>query len=105
MNLLMVRHGEIASNIEMIYAGKSPERLNSRVEDQAIAVAEKLNNYNVCAIFSSLIARAFQTAEIIGKRIRREVVIEDAFREIEIEPWEGMSEIEAANIYPEEWDI
>ena len=105
MNLLMVRHGEVHSNIKKVYAGKSPEPLTEKGVGQAEDVSEKLTKYQVSALYSSPIQRAFQTAHIIGKEIGKNVVIEDSFRELEMGPWEGMSENDVEQTYPLEWNI
>jgi alpha-ribazole phosphatase/probable phosphoglycerate mutase len=105
MKLLMVRHGEIPSNVKKIYAGKSSEKLTKKGILQAKEVSEKLKSYKVHALYSSPIQRAIQTAEIIGKAIEMDFVIENAFREMELGPWEGLSEKDIARLYPEEWHI
>lgn len=105
MNLLLVRHGEISSNVKKIYAGKSPEKLTEKGICQAKNVAEKIKNYNVQILYSSPVERALQTAEIIGETLGIEVIIENAFREMELGPWEGLSEKQIAKLYPIEWKI
>jgi len=105
MTLFLVRHGEIPSNVKKIYAGTSPERLTVRGELQAKAVAGKLTKHNIYALYSSPVKRALQTAEIIGKAIGKDVLIEDAFREMELGPWENVSEYDVARIYPVEWAV
>lgn len=103
MILLLVRHGEIPSNIKKLYAGKSTEGLTDKGVCQVIKTAEKLNGFKVHALYSSPIRRALQTAEIIGKEIRKDIMIEDAFREMELGPWEGLSEYDVARMYSVEW--
>ncbi len=103
MNLLMVRHGEILSNVKKIYAGRSGEGLTAKGLAQAREVAERLSRRDVHALYSSPIRRAVQTAQIIGEAIGLEPVTEYAFREMEMGPWEGMSEDDIARLYPEEW--
>jgi alpha-ribazole phosphatase/probable phosphoglycerate mutase len=105
MNLLMVRHGEIPSNTKKIYAGRSTERLTDKGVDQVEETTEKLKEYRIHALYSSPIQRAVQTAEIIGEKLRKDVVTEDAFRELELGPWEGMYEKDIARLYREEWNI
>ncbi len=105
MKLLMVRHGEILSNVRKIYAGRSAEELTERGLAQAAEVAERLRHRDVHALYSSPIRRAVQTAQIIGEAIGLEPVTEYAFREMEMGPWEGMSEKDIARLYPEQWRI
>ena len=105
MNLLLVRHGEIPSNINKVYAGHSPERLTLRGENQASVVAGELKHHNICALYTSPVERAIQTAQIIGQIIGKDVVVENSFREIEMGPWEGMSEMDIAQKDPEAWAL
>lgn len=105
MNLLLVRHGETVSNLKKIYAGKSSEGLTERGIAQAKQVSEKLRHLGVQALYSSPVPRAVQTAEIIGKIVGLDVIVESAFQEIGMGPWEGLFEEEVAMLYPEEWHL
>jgi len=105
MNLILVRHGEIPSNIKKVYAGRRPEKLNDKGIRQSQDVAKKLLDFRVDAIYTSPIQRAVQTAEIIREKLNVNVVTMTAFRELEMGPWEGMSEIGIARQYPKEWKI
>lgn len=103
MNLIMVRHGEIPANVNKVYAGKSSEGLTEKGKDQARSVAEKLMNYEIHSLYSSPIYRAIETARIIGEKINRDIIINDDLREMEMGPWQGKSESEIAEFYPDEW--
>ncbi len=105
MNLLMIRHGEIPSNVNKVYAGRSPERLTEKGMCQAREVSDKLKEYEVDAIYSSPIQRALQTAQIINEKKGLDLRVEDAFRELEMGLWEGMSEADIERQYPDEWSI
>ena len=86
----MIRHGEIPSNVNKVYAGRSPEGLTEKGVQQARQVSEKLKEYEVEAIYSSPIQRALQTAQIISEKNGLDFRVEEAFREIEMGPWEGL---------------
>ena len=101
----MIRHGEIPSNVNKVYAGRSPERLTEKGVQQARQVSETLKEYVVDAIYSSPIQRAVQTAQIISETLELNLQVEEAFREIEMGPWEGMSEEDVEKRYPDEWNI
>ena len=105
MNLLMVRHGEITSNLKKIYAGKSSESLTKNGIKQVKKVSVKLKQYKVDALYSSPVERAIQTAEIISETLGLGFFVEYAFREMELGWWEGLSENDIARIYPEEWRL
>jgi alpha-ribazole phosphatase/probable phosphoglycerate mutase len=105
MNLYMIRHGEIVSNIKKIYAGSSDEGLSRKGIYQAEQAAAKLKNYHVHSLYSSPMRRALETAHIIGEKISKKPVIYKAFREMELGPWEGMSERQVSRDWPREWNI
>lgn len=105
MNLLMIRHGESPSNLKKVYAGRNTERLTERGIAQAKEVAERLRCYKVYSLYSSPIERAIQTAKIIGEIIGLEPIIEEAFQEMDLGPWEGLSEKDIARLYPKEWKL
>ena len=103
MKLLLVRHGEIVSNINKVYAGRSPESLTRKGTEQAREVAERIKNYDVDTLYTSPIQRAVQTTEIIAEVTGINYIIENSFRELELGPWEGLSEEEIAASYLNEW--
>jgi broad specificity phosphatase PhoE len=105
MNLLMVRHGEIPANVNKVYAGRSSEKLTDKGILQVKDVAVRLRSCNIHALYSSPMKRAVQTAEIIGNTIGLELITEDAFREMGLGPWEGLSEKDVTETYPEEWQM
>lgn len=105
MNFYFVRHGEIDANIRKIYAGRSPEVLTERGREQARGMAEKLRDLGIDEIYCSPVYRAVETAEIIGDLLAKRPIIEEAFREISMGPWEGLSEDEVERNFPIAWQI
>jgi alpha-ribazole phosphatase/probable phosphoglycerate mutase len=105
MNLFLVRHSEILSNLRKIYAGRSSESLTEKGIQQAYEIARRLSSMNIHALYTSPIKRAVETAEIIGKVIGKDYKIIDEFIEMRLGPWEGMSENEITKLYPQEWEI
>ncbi|MEN8265236.1 MAG: histidine phosphatase family protein [Nitrospirota bacterium] len=95
----------ISSPIKKVYAGKSPEPLTERGVRQAKEVSEKLKKFEVNALYSSPIQRALQTAQIIAVNNGLDLQVEEAFRELEMGPWEGLSEVDVEKRYPDEWNI
>lgn len=65
MNLYVVRHGEVLSNIEKVIAGCNDEVLTEMGIAQAESVRDRLNNIEFDAVYSSPVLRAVQTAHII----------------------------------------
>jgi broad specificity phosphatase PhoE len=105
MKILMVRHGEIPSNINRVYAGKSSEKLTEKGLCQAKAVSDILKNYNVNALYSSPMRRTLQTSLIISRNIGVKIKVEKAFKEMVLGAWEGLSEEIISQLYPKEWHI
>ena len=92
------------SNVKKIYAGTSDEGLTEKGVIQAKQVADKLKNYKIHSLYTSPVKRAFETAIIIGKVIDKESIVDTAFREMKMGPWEGLSESEVAQMYYEDWN-
>ena len=65
MNMYVVRHGQVQSNIDGIVSGWNDEKLTGKGISQAIDMKNKLQNIKFDLIYSSPIIRAKQTAEII----------------------------------------
>lgn len=76
------RHGETALNAEGRFQGQScDEGLTSKGQAQAEALADELSGLNLDVIISSPLKRAFETAEIIGKRLGLPLELEPRFIE------------------------
>ena len=65
MNMYVVRHGQVQSNIDEIVSGWNDEKLTEKGISQAIDMKNILQNIKFDLIYSSPIIRAKQTAEII----------------------------------------
>lgn len=102
MRLILVRHGEIDANVRKVYAGRSDDPLNETGRSQAFAVAQQLYDMDVRAIYSSPLRRTMETATIIGQRISCMPKAVESFNELLMGPWEGLSEVEVAERYPDE---
>jgi broad specificity phosphatase PhoE len=105
MKITFVRHGEINSNIRRIYSGRSQEQLNANGVLQAKSVARALKNSGISHIFSGPLPRVIETARYIAAEIGVESVTLDAFNELVMGSWEGLSENDVAKQFPKEWKI
>jgi broad specificity phosphatase PhoE len=101
----LVRHGETDSNTKKIYAGQKAEGLTENGRRQARMMAGQLLHLWVDEIYCSPVARAVETAAIIGAGLDKRPVCREAFREIAMGPWEGKSETEVQQSFPAEWQI
>jgi broad specificity phosphatase PhoE len=92
--LLLVRHGETDWNLTRRWQGHSDTPLNETGRDQARRLASELDRVDV--VYSSDLARARETAEILAGRLGVEIHPDERLRERGFGGWEGltMDEIE-----------
>jgi broad specificity phosphatase PhoE len=69
----------------------------------AAAVADVLGQEPVDRLVSSPLARALQTAAPLAARLSRQPVIDERFGELRVGRWEGSTEDEIADRWPEHW--
>ena len=97
--LLFVRHGETDWNAEGRLQGHTDRPLNEYGRRQAQALADRLAaGAPVDAIYASDLARAKETAEIVGERLGLPVVVDADLREKHWGNWEGLTPDERAAI-------
>jgi 2,3-bisphosphoglycerate-dependent phosphoglycerate mutase len=89
--LLFVRHGETDWNADGRLQGHSDRPLNDYGRRQARELAERLAGEGAAAIYTSDLARAKETAEIIGARLGLPVVTDPDLRERNWGSWEGLT--------------
>jgi broad specificity phosphatase PhoE len=92
--LLLVRHGETDWNAEGRLQGHTDRPLNDFGRRQARQLAEQLEGEEFEAIYSSDLARARETAEIIGERLGLPVELDPDLREKDWGNWEGLTAVE-----------
>lgn len=68
--LFIVRHGQDEDNANGILNGRRNQPLTALGREQAKTVAEKLHSYKIDIIYSSPLKRAFETAQIIGAKLK-----------------------------------
>jgi broad specificity phosphatase PhoE len=89
--ILLARHGETDWNQERRWQGLSDLSLNERGQEQARALAEKLDAVPFSAIYTSDLRRAYETALIVGERRGLAVTPMHELREIDVGSWTGLS--------------
>lgn len=88
--ILLIRHGENDYVKKARMAGRLPGvHLNKTGKQQALALAEKLADAPIKAIYSSPLERALETAEPIAKALNQEIIIRDGLIETDIGDWAG----------------
>ena len=91
--LLLVRHGETDWNRDGRWQGGSDTRLNELGREQARELAEQLDG-SIDALYSSDLARARETAEIVAAKLGLEVQVDPRLRERSFGSWEGLTMLE-----------
>jgi broad specificity phosphatase PhoE len=92
--LLLVRHGETDWNADGRLQGQTDRPLSDYGRRQARRLADELAGEELAAIYSSDLARARETAEIVGERLGQPVVLEPDIRERDWGTWEGLTPVE-----------
>ncbi len=88
--LLLIRHGQTDWNRDRRWQGWSDVALNETGLAQAAAVAERLRNEPLDAIYASDLIRAAETARQIGAHHKIEPVLDPGWREIALGELEGV---------------
>ena len=95
--IIAIRHGETAWNVDTRIQGQLDIALNAAGRWQASRLAEVLKGEPIAAIYASDLARAWETAQYVGRSVDLEVIKEEALRERGFGEFEGktFAEIEA----------
>ena len=92
--LLLVRHGETDWNADGRLQGHTDRPLNDYGRAQARGSPTELAGEELEAIYASDLARARETAEIVGGRLGLPVVLDADLREKDWGTWEGLTAVE-----------
>ena len=103
-DVVVVRHGETDWNVIHRIQGHQPVELNARGKAQALAAADRLADEAIDAIYSSDLARAMQTAEVIAARHGMPPIPEVRLREWSLGVLEGLLSEEAKVRYPDVYE-
>jgi broad specificity phosphatase PhoE len=101
--LLLVRHGATTLSAEDRFAGATDIPLSDEGRSQAAALAERLRDDPIDAIYSSPMQRTLETASIIAQPHRLTPVSRPALREIDHGHWEGLTRLEVETRFKDEY--
>ena len=89
--ILLARHGETTSNAEHRFQGQLDVPLNERGRAQAAELAERVAAElpDLAALVASPLARARETAEVIGRRVGLVPRLEPRLVELDVGAWSG----------------
>ena len=99
--ILLARHGETDWNLGRRVQGHTDIPLNAAGIDQARALAVQLSSEPLTAVFSSDLARALDTATAVAEMHGLEVTVDPRLREKNFGSWEGLTDLEIAERFPD----
>ncbi len=102
--LIVVRHGETAWNAEGRQQGHMDIPLNERGLLQSQAIARRLQSVSFTALYSSDLARAAQTAQLIADATGHAIAFDQRLRERDLGVFEGLTKAEIAVQFAQEFD-
>ncbi|WP_293780544.1 histidine phosphatase family protein [uncultured Oxalicibacterium sp.] len=101
--LILIRHGETDWNVEKRLQGHHDITLNAEGERQAQALARRLKDEPIDAIYSSDLQRAYLTAQAIAEVRGMPILAEEGLRERCFGAFEGSLHPELAQRYPDDY--
>jgi broad specificity phosphatase PhoE len=95
--IYLARHGETDDNARGVVQGWIDTPLNDRGRDQARMLADRVRGLGIAAMWTSQLARALETAQIVAEAIGVEPRVDERFAESRRGSWEGrmLEDIEA----------
>jgi len=99
--LILIRHGETDWNTEGRWQGQIDLPLNANGLEQAEQIANCLSESKICAIYSSDLNRAVETAKALEKVTGLPIHIDPRLREIHQGEWQGLLVEEIKERYAE----
>ena len=99
--IYLLRHGEVVRAETRRFIGHLDVPLSSTGERQSEAQAARLARVKLTALYSSDLARARRTGEIVGAPHGLRPTIVPALREMAMGRWEGLTAAEIQRAEPE----
>jgi broad specificity phosphatase PhoE len=99
--LMLARHGQTDWNLERRWQGHADPPLNETGRAESRALAVSLANVGLERVYSSDLARARETAEIVGSALELEVLLDPRLREVDVGEWSGLTSAEVAARFPD----
>jgi broad specificity phosphatase PhoE len=99
--ILLARHGQSDWNQERRWQGHADRPLTDKGRAQAHALADRLADTELEAVYSSDLRRARDTAEIVARTKGLELRALEDLREVDVGSWSGLTRSEAEARFPE----
>lgn len=100
---LLIRHGLTDWNQEKRWQGHYNMPLNAIGQEQARRLARRLRGWPIRALYSSDLARAAGTAQVIAEHLGLEPIFDPAWRELHVGLFEGHTRDEIRERFPDVW--
>jgi len=101
--LFLIRHGATTLAAEDRFAGSIDVELSDEGRAQAAALAERLADDAIAAVYASPMKRTTETAAIVARPHGLEPLPKDGLREINHGRWEGLRRAEVEERFPREY--
>ncbi len=99
--VILVRHGQTEWNRVERFRGRVDLALNQTGLAQARALAERLADWPIAAIYSSPLRRAVQTAQPVAERLGLTVQLLPGIVDINYGDWQAKTPAQVAEAYPD----
>ena len=100
MLIYLLRHGAVQQRVPRRFLGQSDVPLSPLGVAQAQEVGRRLRRLRFAEVFSSPLRRAIHTAQLASDLPQEAIRRIEAFREIDLGLWEGLSVAEVQARYP-----
>src|SRR5260370_30044369 len=85
--IYVIRHADALPGAdEVVDGGYDDQSLSELGRRQSLALAERMREISVAAIYSSPMKRAWQTASFIGDALGLKVCVDEELREVDLQP-------------------
>jgi probable phosphoglycerate mutase len=101
--ILLARHGESDWNRDRRWQGHADRPLTKRGEQQARALATRLADIPLDAIYASDLLRARATADAVARSRGLDVQVVAELREVDVGSWSGLTREDARVRFPEDF--
>ena len=103
--ILLARHGQSDWNAEKRWQGHADRPLTELGRTQAEALAERVADIALDAVYSSDLRRARDTAAAVADAQGLEVCELPELREVDVGSWSGLTRDEAAARFPQDYQL
>ncbi|WLR57273.1 histidine phosphatase family protein [Mesobacillus subterraneus] len=104
LHLYVIRHGETKWNKEKRSQGRLDSALTHKGIEDARSLGERLKDIEFRQMISSPSSRTLETARLVKNDEQIPLKTDDRLMEIDLGPWQGKTEAEVKELYPEAYD-